>query len=116
MARVVALVGGQKWMEGQMEEAVQGDTANVDGGNARGGKDYRLLLGVIGYMPEKSGFTRPRLSCKEKRATGILDYLGGLLPLSVDGIELHLEIYVLVGGLFLLLLFCSFLFLWLSSL
>ena len=54
MARVVALVCGQKWMEGQMEEAVQGDTAGVDGGNARGGKNYRLLLGVIGYMPEKS--------------------------------------------------------------
>ena len=54
MARVVALVGGQKWMEGQMEEAVQGDTAGVYGSNARGGKDYCLLLGVLGYMPEKS--------------------------------------------------------------
>ena len=102
-------------MEWQMEETVKGDTTCIDGGNTRGSQYDGLLLGIACHMAQKSRFTRPRLSGEKERVTGIFDYLDGLLPFLVVGVEFHLEIDVVVCGLFLLLVFCCLLLLWFGS-
>ena len=58
---------------------MEGDSAGVDGCNAGRSEDYVFLLCGAGDMSQECGLTRPRLSCQEKRVTGIGDYLQCLL-------------------------------------
>ena len=70
-------------MERQFEEGVQRLASRIDSGNAGRGKYDIFLLGLLGYVAQKGRLTRPCLSCKKERATGVLDNLERLLPLLI---------------------------------
>ena len=79
----IARVVGQQRMERQFEEGVQRLTPGIDSGNTGRGEYDIFLLGLLGYIAQKSRLTRPCLSRKKERATGVLDNLEGLLPLLI---------------------------------
>ena len=86
---VVARVVGQQGMEGQTEEAVQRRTAGIDGGDTRRCEDDVFLLRVLGNVAQEGALTRAGLSREEKRTTGIVHDLQGVLPLLVVEVEFH---------------------------
>ena len=89
MSVAVARVVGEQGVEGQSEEAVEGGASGVDGGDASGREDHVFLLCVAGDVAQERRLTRPCLSRKKERATGIVDDLEGVLPLLVIEIEFH---------------------------
>ena len=75
-------------MEGQFKEGVKGLSSGIDSGNTGRSQNNQLLLGVLCDIPQERRFTRPRLSCQEKRAARIFDDLQRLLPFLVVQVQL----------------------------
>ena len=74
---------GQVWVEGQLEEAVYGDAAGVDGGDARGCHDDVALGAVGGEVVEEGGLARTGLAGEEEAHRGLLDVAPCQLNLRV---------------------------------
>ena len=113
VAHGIHTVVGQQGMEGQLEETVQGASAGIDGCDACRCQNDVFLLGIGCDVPQKSRFTRPRLSGEEKRTTGKLYDLECILQLRIVEINHILFLKVVeVDRLFcwlcLLLLFLFF--------
>ena len=75
MAAVIALIIRQQWIKWQTEEAVKRRATGIDGSNAGRGKNHMFLLSVLRHIPQEGALTRARLTCQEKRATRVIDYL-----------------------------------------
>ena len=75
MAAVIALIIRQQGIKWQTEEAVKRGATGIDGGNAGRGKNHMFLLRVLCYIPQEGALTRACLTCQEKRATRVIDYL-----------------------------------------
>ena len=111
VAHGIHTVVGQQGVEGQLEETVQGASAGIDGCDACRCQNDVFLLGIGCDVPQKSRFTRPRLSGEEKRTTGKLYDLECILQLRIVEINHILFLKVVeVDRLFcwLLLLFLFF--------
>lgn len=79
-------VVGQQGVERQLEEAVQGAPARVDGGDACGGQHDVLLAHVVADVAQEGRFARAGLPRQEERLAGIFHEVQGVLKLTVAGV------------------------------
>lgn len=76
----------QKRMKRELEKAVQGTSARIDGRNARRSQHHIFLFGMLADVFQESRLTRARFSGQEDRLAGVLDELQGILKFRIVGI------------------------------
>ena len=82
-------VVGQKRMEGQFEETVQGASSGIDGGYSRRCQHHMLFLDMGTDILQEGRFTRTCFPRQENRLAGVLNQIQCILKFGVMGIYLH---------------------------
>ena len=77
------LHAGNEGGKGQLQERMDGDSAGVDGGNARGGEHHHAFVHLFANLSQKGGFTGAGSSGEKEVGVGILDDLARQIAFGI---------------------------------